>query len=369
MRALRRRRSLAGLRVPVVAEVPLPDGSSGMVRVRRPPSVMALSAEALAARLAPAAAEFLADFVREPHGLTASAPSTGRGRVAARRGDAHGRSRSMPPWWVSTRAAALRCGFTTCGWSRATSASIRAGLPATAGLEVLDLDRLSIERLRVDEADLLAFVRAQKGLRHASLALGDGERARDGGTGRRPRGDGSRPLLARLRRRSLRARGGRRAAGRHAAPVLLAGWIVRHFDPTPQLSRLPMPVALRPRTHRARPPARSAVRRGRIDPLSGKEIPMAESLADRKRRAARILTRLGRIYPDARIELDRQQPARAPRRHHPLRPVHGRAREPGDGRSSSRSYRSAARLRARRPRRARARDPLDGVLQGQGRAP
>lgn len=35
---------------------------------------------------------------------------------------------------------------------------------------------------------------------------------------------------------------------------------------------------------------------------------MAESFAERKRRAARILTRLARMYPDARIELDSSNP-------------------------------------------------------------
>ena len=35
---------------------------------------------------------------------------------------------------------------------------------------------------------------------------------------------------------------------------------------------------------------------------------MAESLPDRKRRAARILSRLGQMYPDARIELDSSNP-------------------------------------------------------------
>jgi endonuclease-3 len=35
---------------------------------------------------------------------------------------------------------------------------------------------------------------------------------------------------------------------------------------------------------------------------------MAESLPDRKRRAAQILTRLARMYPDARIELDSSNP-------------------------------------------------------------
>ena len=74
--------------------------------------------------------------------------------------------------------------------------------------------------------------------------------------------------------------------------------------------------------------------RPRRPPLSGtstKGAPMAESLADRKRRAARILTRLGADVSRRAHRARLEQPARAPRRHHPVRPVHRPAREPGDG--------------------------------------
>ena len=63
-----------------------------------------------------------------------------------------------------------------------------------------------------------------------------------------------------------------------------------------------------------------------------------------------------------------QQPARAPGRHHPLRAVHGRAGERGHGRALP-ALPQRRGLRARRPRRARARDPLDGLLPGQDALP
>ncbi len=152
----------------------------------------------------------------------------------------------MPPWWVSTRAAALRFGFTTCGWSGATSASIRAGSPGPAGSRCSISTSITVERLRIDEADLLAFVRAQRGLRHASLTLGEGEARVTAGLGGGPEvagrirlfpGFGGAPFALEIDEVRL---------GGIPLPDLLAGWIVRHFDPTAQLSRLPMAVAFGP---------------------------------------------------------------------------------------------------------------------------
>ena len=59
------------VRVPVVAEVPLPDGSRGMVRVRRPPRWTTVERRGvLAARLAAAAAELPGGLRPRGHGLT-----------------------------------------------------------------------------------------------------------------------------------------------------------------------------------------------------------------------------------------------------------------------------------------------------------
>jgi len=116
-------------------------------------------------------------------------------------------------------------------------------LAATGGLEVLDLDGLSIERLRVDEADLLAFVREQKGLRRASLALEDG-------LARATVGFGGPAVTARVR--FLPGRDGAPFAlavdgvrvGGVPLPSFLVDWVVRHLDPTPRLRRLPVAVTL-----------------------------------------------------------------------------------------------------------------------------
>ena len=227
---------------PVVARFPLPDGSEGMVRVRRPPPVEHLSAEDLAARLSTATAEYLTDFAHEPLGLTVSAQHE---PDALRRGEVdrvvleadsalvgeHARGR--PPLRVrDVRLVARGLRFNP------------GRLAATGRLEVLDLERLTVERLRVDEADLLAFLRAQRGMRRAGLALGDGE-------ARMSLGLGSGPTLAARVRVVPGAAGAPFALdisqvrlGGVALPDLLVGWIVRHLDPTPRLRRLPVPVTL-----------------------------------------------------------------------------------------------------------------------------
>src|SRR3990170_3852413 len=57
---------------PVITEFPLPDGSRGMVRMRRLLPVAGLRAEEVARRLHQSAAGFLGDHAREVLGLTVS---------------------------------------------------------------------------------------------------------------------------------------------------------------------------------------------------------------------------------------------------------------------------------------------------------
>src|SRR5215468_3216861 len=223
---------------PVTAEFPLPDGSRGLVRARRPPAVTTMSADALAARLRAAAAEQLGDFVREPKGLTIQAEYGAerllRGEVdrvvleadSALVGEL---ARGRPP----LRVQSIRL--------IASDVRVNPGrLAATGRLEVLDIAHIRVERLRVDEADLLAFVRAQKRLSHATLSLGDGAARVTAGLGRGP------SLVARVRF----------GPGHDEAPFALiiddvriggmplpdlpVRWIVRHLDPTPRLRKLPV---------------------------------------------------------------------------------------------------------------------------------
>lgn len=226
---------------PIVAEVPLPDGSRAMVRLRRPPAVDSVGADVLAARLAVGANAFLEDFAREARGVTMRPEYTAeallRGELAR----------------VTIEAETAQVGEVGIGRAllgvrdvRVVARGLRFNpgrLAATGRLEVLDLESLAIERLRVDEADLLAFMRAQKRLQGATLALEDG-------VARASVSLGGPTVTARLR--LLPGRDGAPFAlgmedvrvGGLALPSLLVDWVVRNLDRTPRLRRLPVAVTL-----------------------------------------------------------------------------------------------------------------------------
>lgn len=229
---------------PVVARFPLPDGSEGMVRVRRPPPVEHLPAEDLAGRLSAATTEYLTDFAREPLGLTVKAEHR---PDALRRGEVDRMVLAADSALVGEHARgrpALRVRDV-----RVVAHGLRFNpgrLAATGRLEILDLEHLTVERLRVDEADLLAFLRAQRGMSRAGLALGDGEARMSLGLGKGPTlaasvrfvpGPAGAPFALDISQVRL---------GGLALPDLLVDWIVRHLDPTPRLRRLPVPVTLPP---------------------------------------------------------------------------------------------------------------------------
>ena len=118
-------------------------------------------------------------------------------------------------------------------------------LAATGVLEVLDVQALAVERLGVAQADLAEFLGRQRGLGglratmepcwigvHWSLP-GPDLRARLGVDA------GPAPMPFSLRADGVRYGGVR-------LPSLLVGWVVRNFDPTPRLRRLPMTVSVAP---------------------------------------------------------------------------------------------------------------------------
>jgi hypothetical protein len=226
---------------PLVAEVPLPDGSRGMVRVCRPPEVDAAGANLLARRLVAGVESFLEAYTREARGVIVLPESTAerlrRGEVAR----------------VTVEADSALVGEVARGRPlmrvrdlRVVARGLRFNpgrLGATGRLEVLDLEGLAIERLRVDEADLLDFVSAQKGLRGATVSLEDGVARVSmslAGTAVTARvrflpGRGSAPF-------ALSVEGMR--VGGMPVPSLLVSWLVGHLDPTPRLRRLPIVVTL-----------------------------------------------------------------------------------------------------------------------------
>jgi len=129
---------------------------------------------------------------------------------------------------------------------RASGILINPGrLAATGVVELLDIRSLVVERLGVAQEDLAEFLARQRGLSglratmercgiavHWSLP-GPDLRARLGVDA----GPGPPPF-------TLRADGV--SYGGIRLPVLLVRWIVRNFDPTPRLRRLPMAVSVAP---------------------------------------------------------------------------------------------------------------------------
>jgi hypothetical protein len=223
---------------PVVATVPLPDGSQGMVRVRRLPPVTDVAPEVLAERLRAAAARLPVEYARNASGvrveLDYEPEALRRGEVrevrlavdAAEVGEL-GRGRAALP----VRDARVRIGGLLVNAPR---------LAATGELEVLDAREVAIDRLTVAGPDLEAFLRAQKGLRALRLEIADGVarlRLRTPG-----------PDLSAAVRIAAAAAGPIRLdvdavrIGAVPVPRALAHWITRHFDPTHRLERLPVPV-------------------------------------------------------------------------------------------------------------------------------
>jgi hypothetical protein len=118
-------------------------------------------------------------------------------------------------------------------------------LAETGKLELLDVKALAVERLVITQSDLSEFLRGQRGLAGGRVALEDG-RARV--TLPLPGPD----LAARIRVLpgadgspfALQADDVRYGALR--LPRWLVDSIVRNFDPTPRLRRLPVAVTLAP---------------------------------------------------------------------------------------------------------------------------
>jgi hypothetical protein len=228
---------------PVIARVPLPDGSEGMVRIRRLEPVGALTAAELAERLRRGAQALLADVVREAQGLRITLDYRDDGLLAGQVDGATLEAESALVGEFARRKPPLRIGPVKV---RATGILVNPGrLAATGAVELLDVRSLQVERLGVAQEDLAEFLARQRGLSglratmercgiavHWSLP-GPDLRARLGVAA----GPGPAPF-------TLRADGV--SYGGVRLPALLVHWIVRSFDPTPRLRRLPMAVSVAP---------------------------------------------------------------------------------------------------------------------------
>jgi hypothetical protein len=228
---------------PVIAEYPLPDGSTATLRARRIPA-LSTSAAAVAARLSGDPGRLLAENMRETSALRLDLdyadPDLLRGQV---------------------KRAVLTADSVLVGeFNRPRRAPLRVRdvrievegllfnpqrLMGEDRLEILDIEALNISRLTVTEGDLDLFLRGQPVGRGMTIALGEGV-ARVLVTGLGPAlrarfhfgpADRDRPFTLVVDGVSI---GGVRVPG------FLVDWIMRHFDPTPGLRRLPVAVSLAP---------------------------------------------------------------------------------------------------------------------------
>jgi hypothetical protein len=226
---------------PVIARFPLPDGSEGMVRMRRLEPVRAVPPAELAERLRRGVGDLLADVVHEARGLRVTLDYRDEALAAGRVDSVTVEADSALVGEFARRKPPLRIGPVRL---RARDVLVNPGrLAATGAVELLDVGALAVERLGVAEADLAEFIARQRGLGglratmeegwiHARWALpGPSLSARLALTAGPP------PQPFTLRAADVRYGGVR-------LPPLLVDWIVRNFDPTPRLKRLPMPVSL-----------------------------------------------------------------------------------------------------------------------------
>ena len=136
---------------PVIARVPLPDGSEGMVRMRRLEPVRALTPAQLAERLRRGAEGLLADVVRDARGLRMTLDYRDDGLLAGRIDHATLEAESALIGEFMRRKPPLRLGPVRI---RADGVLVNPGrLAATGAVELLDVRSLAVERLGVAQED------------------------------------------------------------------------------------------------------------------------------------------------------------------------------------------------------------------------
>ena len=228
---------------PVIARVPLPDGSEGMVRMRRLEPVRAMPPAELAERLRRGVAGLLSDVVRDAQGLRVTLDYRDDALAAGAVDAVTVEAQSALVGEFARRKPPLRIGPVRL---RARDVVVNPGrLAATGTVELLDVGSLRVERLGVAERDLGEFIAQQRGLGGLRATMEDGWiHARWALSGpalsaRLALAAGPPPAPFTLRAADVRYGGVR-------LPGFLVNWIVRNFDPTPRLRRLPMPVSMAP---------------------------------------------------------------------------------------------------------------------------
>jgi Dolichyl-phosphate-mannose-protein mannosyltransferase len=228
---------------PVIAELPLPDGSTASVRARRVPAASGATTAELAAAVEAGLRRRLSEVARDVEGLQV--------QLVHDDGILGGRVRR-----VEVRAASARLGeFMRPGTPHLRVHDLHIVLDevlvnpwsalAEDRFDPLDAGRLSLERATVTLADLQAYLGGLRRFRHSTVRA-DGDAVAV--TIRQAGPDVSarvRMLPAADRPFALAAEQVR--AGGVPIPDVLVNWVIRNFDPTPRIaSRMPFPVQIAP---------------------------------------------------------------------------------------------------------------------------
>ena len=234
---------------PVVAQYPLPDGSSAELRARRIRPPGGVAPKALAERIAETRAGFLPSLIRDPEGLQIHLryrpEAILRGEVdtltvtadAASVGELSRKDR------LPLRVRTIRVVLQNVVFDPAEV--LERGV-----LEPLDVGAVSVERLVVMQTDLQRVIDDQPQYTRMTIELGDGAaHARVSGLG--PRMEGRVRILPGRDRVPITLAVDHARIGWLAVPDPLVHWIASNFDPSSQLARLPVRVLLGPVAIRA----------------------------------------------------------------------------------------------------------------------
>jgi hypothetical protein len=225
---------------PVIADLPLPDGSTGTLRARRIGDGVAAPPDALARTLEAAMRRRVDEVARDVDALEI--------RLAYDAEIARGRLQRVE---VTARAAVIgelrRRNAATLRVQNlrfvAENVLVNPYALEAGRAELLDVGRFRLEGMEIAGADLQAFVTALKEFRGARVRLGAGwidfvlEQ---------PGPDlAARLRLVRAADRPFAIAVDRARVGWVPLPRVLVDWVVRNFDPTPQIAaRLVFPVEI-----------------------------------------------------------------------------------------------------------------------------
>ena len=223
---------------PVIADLPLPDGSTGTLRARRTGDAAAGPPDALARTLEAAMRRRVAEVARDVDGLEIHLTydaEIARGRL--QRVDVTARAATIGELRrrdaATLRVQTLR--FVT------EDVLVNPYALEAGRAELLDVGRFRLERMEIAGADLQAFMAALKGFRGTRVRLGAGWIDL---VVEQPGPD----LAARVRvvpaaGRPFAIAVDRARVGWVPLPRVLVDWVVRNYDPTPQIAaRLAFPV-------------------------------------------------------------------------------------------------------------------------------